>query len=40
MRGSRRISKKEWTALGGLRNTYCWRKQLAGGRWSYFVSWD
>lgn len=31
-----RISKAEWTRLGGLRNPRLFRKADSGGRWRYY----
>jgi hypothetical protein len=33
--GSRRITKREWYALGGFANSRLWRRQTRT-RWSYF----
>lgn len=33
-----RLSKAEWIALGGLRNTALYRKQSKGGAWRYYRS--
>ena len=38
MQGSRKITKAEWSALGGLRNSRYWRRQTASGRWLYYVT--
>ncbi len=33
-----RITKAEWSALGGLRNPRCYRRQQANGRWLYYFA--
>jgi hypothetical protein len=33
-----RITKREWCALGGLRNSYLYRKQGRAGPWRYYAS--
>ena len=40
MTGSRKVSKAEWNKAGGLRNSRCWRKADANGRWSYYMTKD
>lgn len=37
-KGSREISKSEWTDKGGLRNSRLWRRQDKAGRWHYYES--
>ena len=32
----RRITKREWQALGGLRNSSLFRVQRRDGRWTYY----
>lgn len=32
-----RVSKREWYARGGFRNSRCWRRQVSGV-WRYFIS--
>lgn len=34
----RRISKAEWRALGGLRNSRLFRRQTAAGRWLHYIT--
>lgn len=34
----RRLTKAEWTAMGGLRNSALYRKQSKGGAWRYYLS--
>lgn len=34
----RRISKAEWQALGGLRNSRLFRRQTAAGRWLHYIA--
>lgn len=36
MKGSRKITKTEWQAKGGLKNPRLWRKQDKAGRWYYY----
>ena len=33
-----RLSKREWHALGGLKNSALYRKQSKGGTWRYYRS--
>lgn len=33
-----RITKKEWAAQGGLRNSRLYRRQRPYGRWNYYSS--
>lgn len=32
-----RISKREWYALGGFKNSRLWRRQV-GGAWIYYMN--
>jgi hypothetical protein len=36
MADSRRITKREWYALGGFANSKCWRRERRGV-WQYFI---
>ena len=33
-----RISKKQWAALGGLKNSRCYRSADKRGRWRYYLA--
>ena len=35
--GSWRTSKRNWYAMGGFRNSLCWRRQVRGV-WHYFIN--
>jgi hypothetical protein len=37
VRYSRRVTRAEWYAAGGLENSRCWRRQRKGGAWQYFI---
>jgi hypothetical protein len=36
--GRRRLTKREWLALGGLRNSALFRVQSPSGRWRYYLA--
>jgi hypothetical protein len=35
--GSMRVTKREWYAAGGFRNSRCWRRQVRGS-WQYYIA--
>lgn len=37
--GVQKISKRDWQARGGLRNSALFRKADRRGRWSYYIDW-
>jgi hypothetical protein len=35
--GSVRVTKRDWYANGGFRNSSCWRRQVRGV-WHYYIN--
>jgi hypothetical protein len=35
---SRRVTKSQWYAAGGFRNSLCWRRADKRGVWRYFIN--